>query len=255
MMRELLQTGCLILGILCLFYFVSIVCYTGLSEWFMWIWVLAGAVFLLQWKMLCYRKFECLSVLCLLQNIVWILMMIAVWLIIWYGSKVAAGMHSVPEQGLDYVIVLGARVRNEKPTRALRKRLDRAVEYAKHNPNTIFILSGGQGPDEEISEAKCMYDYLAENGMNTERMLVEAESTDTKENMMFSAAFLDKEQDSVGLISNNFHICRAMLLAGDVGYQNVCGIPASSDLWMQPHYILREICALAVRSLKKIVWN
>lgn len=243
-MRESLQTGCLVLGILCLFYFILIVCYAGLSEWFMWIWALAGSVFLIQWRLLRYLSFHPGSRISSVTSFVFVLMLAAILLILYGGSKVAGGMTEKPEQGLKYVIVLGARVRKDQPTRALRKRLDRALEYAADNPETIFILSGGQGPDEGISEALCMYRYMEAKGIDSSRLRIEDKSTSTRENLRFSAGFLEKEKDMVGIISNNFHIYRAKRLAEQEGYLYINGIPAPSDFWMQPHYVLREVAAL-----------
>ena len=69
---------------------------------------------------------------------------------------VIGGMHEVPPKNLDYLIVLGARVENGKPSRALAKRIRAAEEYLKENPETQVIVSGGQGPDESMSEASAM---------------------------------------------------------------------------------------------------
>lgn len=251
-MKDVLQTGCLVLGILCLFYFAGIVAYAGLSEWFMCIWAAAGIFFLILWRILKYQKIHPDTWLRFVSGTAFVLMLIAFLLIIMIGSKVIGGIAAKPQKNLDYVIVLGARVRGDQPTRALRKRLDRALEYAEKNPDTLLILSGGRGPDEGISEAQCMYNYLEKKGMDTRRLLMEDQSTTTQENMRFSAALLDKKHNRVGIVSNNFHIYRAMLLAKSEGYQKICGIPAHSDVWMQPHYVLREICALLVLKLRGI---
>lgn len=66
------------------------------------------------------------------------------------------------EPDLDYVIVLGASVKPEGVSRTLKLRLDKAAEYAKQNPSTMLILSGGQGADEPCTEASAMRQYLAE---------------------------------------------------------------------------------------------
>lgn len=243
-MRDILQTGCLILGVLFFFYFIIIVCHAGLSEWFMWVWLLASCVCLFQWFLLKQLNKVSESYLGGIVNAVFIMEAAALFLIVWFGSKVLSGMYEIPKKKLDYVIVLGARVRDDQPTRALRKRLDKALEYACENPDTILILSGGKGPDEGISEARCMYDYLIGKGIDEVRLRMEDHSTSTVENLRFSQEFLDKDQDFIGIVSNNFHIYRALLLARKEGYQKVCGIPAPSDFWMQPHYVLREIAAL-----------
>lgn len=69
------------------------------------------------------------------------------------GAHIFAGMRQKPEQNLPYVIVLGAQVRGTKVSKALRKRLDCAAEYAKENPDTVFFLSA-VGDGEDITEAK-----------------------------------------------------------------------------------------------------
>ena len=50
------------------------------------------------------------------------------------------------------VIVLGCRVKGERPSLMLAKRINAAYEYLLSNPDAIAILSGGQGDDELISE-------------------------------------------------------------------------------------------------------
>ena len=63
-------------------------------------------------------------------------------------------------ENLDYIVVLGCQVKGTKPSKALKYRLDTAKEYMQANPETIAVLSGGQGKMEEISEAECMRRYL-----------------------------------------------------------------------------------------------
>ena len=85
-----------------------------------------------------------------------------------------------------------------------------------------------------------MYDYLVEKGVAAERILREDQSRNTSQNIEFSSAFLDKENDSVGIVTNNFHIFRATHIAKKSGYLQVCGIAAPSELSMQGNNMLRE---------------
>ena len=57
-------------------------------------------------------------------------------------------MHADGREGLDYIIVLGAQVRKDGPSPVLKYRLDKAVEYLNENPDTVCIVSGGQGSNE-----------------------------------------------------------------------------------------------------------
>ncbi len=249
-MKSCLQTGCLVLGILCLLYFIVITAYAGLHTSLSWLWIFGGAWFLLLWRLLLCLDRRPSAPLRAGAGLMLFLACAGLLVIALIGRGVAAGMHAQPQAGLDYVIVLGAQVRGTVPSRALRIRLDRAAKYAQENPGTLLILSGGQGPDEEISEAECMYRYLARQGIPEERLLLEDRSESTEQNLRFSAEYFDRTKARTGVLTNSFHICRALMLARHLGYADVCGIPAPSDPLMQPHNVLREICALLAEGLK-----
>jgi len=129
--------------------------------------------------------------------------------------------------GEDAVIVLGAGIRGEKVTLTLACRLDRAVEYSFKNPKAIIVVSGGQGPQESITEALAMERYLLNAGVPGERIFREEESTSTYENLLFSKEILDNQFDSsdnlfdssygVVVITSDFHIYRASKLAEKLG--------------------------------------
>lgn len=174
------------------------------------------------------------------------------WLIITVRSCVAVGLAVVlageafilsaglrtPTPGLDYIVVLGAKVNGTQPSGALRNRIRVAGEYLQANPETLAVLSGGQGPDEGISEAQCMFENLIAMGIDADRLQLEDQSTDTMENLRFSRALIP-EDASVGLVTNNFHIFRALALARNMGWE-VEGIPVATSLLSLPHYLMRE---------------
>ena len=118
------------------------------------------------------------------------------------------------------VIVLGAAVRGEKVSLLLSDRLDKAVEYSKKNPNAVIIVSGGQGPQEKITEALAMERYLIAKGTPKEKIIKEEASTSSYENILYSKEILDdlfdKPYEAV-IITNDFHIFRAVKIAGQLG--------------------------------------
>lgn len=142
--------------------------------------------------------------------------------------------------GADYCIVLGAQWKASGPSAVLRKRLDRAVEYLKANPCTKVIVSGGKGPNEPMAEARGMYEYLVQAGIEKERILVEDKSRNTYENLVFSGELLDKESDNVVIVTNNFHVFRALGIAKKQNYGKVEGLAADSVFGMAPNNLLRE---------------
>lgn len=110
-------------------------------------------------------------------------------------------------------------------------------------PMPKFIMSGGQGPDEQLSEAAAMKNYAAEHGISQEMILLEDQSTNTLQNMKFSKTVAEKDFGSnhfkAAFFSSNFHILRAGLLARQVNLQ-ANGIGARTRFYYLPNAIIRE---------------
>ena len=146
---------------------------------------------------------------------------------------------------LDYIIVLGSQVKKNGPSVVTVWRLKAAIEYMENNPDTKAIVSGGQGYNEPAPEAVIMKQYMVENGIDPDRILTEEKSTNTAENIAFSAKLLDKEHASVGIVTSNYHVFRGVALAKHYGYKNVCGIAGMSAPRYLPNNMLRESCGIA----------
>lgn len=153
---------------------------------------------------------------------------------------------------LDYIIVLGAQVHKDVPSVVLKYRLDTAIEYLNENPDTVCIVSGGQGKNEPYAESEGMKKYLIENGIEKNRILEENRSKTTEENLKFSRQFL-KEQSSVGIITNDFHMFRALQIAKKQGLNGASGIAAPSTKFYLPNNMLREYLAEIKFLLKNYV--
>lgn len=148
----------------------------------------------------------------------------------------------------EYIVVLGAKVNGQSPSLSLKERIDAAYGYLSAHPKTVAIVSGGQGPDEGISEAQCMYNELTKMGIESSRIWMEDKSTSTRENLNFSLALIEEKTgsrpDTIGLISSEYHIFRATLVAEEYGVE-ATGIPApTSWLTLKLNYYLREVAAL-----------
>ena len=147
-----------------------------------------------------------------------------------------------------HIVVLGAGVNGTAPSLSLRERINAAYSYLADNPDTIAVLSGGQGPGEEITEAACMYRELTDMGIDSSRLLLEEHSASTAENLTFSLALLEQETgirpDKLGIVSSEYHIFRATLLARKLSLVPI-GIPAKTSWFvLRLNYYLREIAAV-----------
>ena len=239
---------CLILGLLCLVYglIVAIAGSGGTKFFIVWIgiavilFVLAGLLHMGMWDRIPQIVRWIFGILCGVFFLSFLVI----------EGMVIHQMHAQGEDNLDYVIVLGARVRGAKISNSLKQRLDRAIEYSEEYPNTVLVLSGGKGPGEEISEAACMYDYLTAHGVEPGRLILEDQASNTAENFAFSwelltEAGVDPAEGRVAVVTNDFHIARAELIAAREGYGDVAGIPAPLPwVHLEINYTLREAFAM-----------
>lgn len=110
------------------------------------------------------------------------------------------------------VIVLGCGIRGERVSVGLAKRLNKAAEYHERNPEAYIIVSGGQGPQEDIPEALAMKRYLVDKGIDEEKIIMEDKSTSTITNFRNSKAIMEDmglSSDSVVFVTNAYHVYRA----------------------------------------------
>lgn len=151
-----------------------------------------------------------------------------------------------PQPGADAVIVLGAGLRGEAPSPALAARLDAAQDYLAENPEAVVVVTGGQGPDEQIPEAHAMARYLTNHGVAAERILLEDRSASTQENLVNAREILDERFPGgarVVLVTSDYHLLRASLVARQVGL-NVEPLGSATSPWLLPNCYLRETVAV-----------
>ncbi|MCR4840505.1 MAG: YdcF family protein [Lachnospiraceae bacterium] len=239
--RTCIMVLCAIIAVVFFFYGICIAAVNSGSKFFL-IWFLGAAVFALPAVVL--FKGYTIEITGVLKAA--LIAAVSVLLLIFVITQfmVLSGFSAAGQKNLDYIIVLGAQVKDDGPSVVLRYRLDAAVEYCKENPNTIVIVSGGQGGNESSTEASVMRDYLVRKGVNINKILVEDKSSNTDQNIDYSAEFLDKSANTVGIVTNNFHVTRAVLLAKGAGYEKVYGISAGSSAFYLPNNMLRETAGI-----------
>lgn len=153
-----------------------------------------------------------------------------------------------PEQNVDYVLVLGAKVRPTGPSASLWDRIYAAADYLEAHPDTIAIVSGGQGDDEPWTEAGIMSAELIDLGIDPERIWVEDRATSTWENLQFSLALIEAETgqrpEKLGVLSSEYHLFRASLFTKSCGVEFV-GIPArTSRVSQMLNHFMREVAGV-----------
>ena len=152
-----------------------------------------------------------------------------------------------PPQGADVVLVLGAGLNKDQVSLSLAYRLDAAFDYYLQNPGCKILVSGGQGPNEWVTEGSAMKQYLLEKGVPESDLWVEEQSSRTMENFLFSkpiieAAFPQREAKVV-YVTNGFHVFRAGCIASQTGYE-AHGLGAKTVFYLAPAQYLREYFSL-----------
>lgn len=147
----------------------------------------------------------------------------------------------------DAIIVLGAAIHGETPSRVLRERLDAVVKYYEKNNDVLIVVSGGQGPQESVTEAVAMEKYLIGKGIPEDNIVKEEKATSTYENFVFSKKILDNEFESgytSAFISNEYHIYRAGGIAKKADFKNISHLHSTTRWYSVLPGTLRECLAV-----------
>ena len=129
---------------------------------------------------------------------------------------------SLPADDDVLVLVYGCRTYGDRPSRMLMGRLDAAYELLTLYPDSVCIVTGGQGSNEPITEASSMKRYLYGLGIDESRIIMEDRASDTKENIAFSMELIEShglDGYTVISVSDNYHLMRIKLLASRYGLE------------------------------------
>ena len=168
----------------------------------------------------------------------------------------------------DYIIIHGAGLDGPRPTPMLAGRIDKALElWNKQHQHGKFVVSGGQGADEVVSEAQAMRDYLLEKGVPADAILIEDKSTTTWENLRYSLAVIRADRATNGdtgaasssaaassdvaagddfttaVVTSDFHVFRCAEYAHNLGIK-ADGIGSHTKGWYWPTAFIREFIAI-----------
>ena len=261
--------GVLLLYAVFAFLYSTVVVYaSGKGTSFLWFWPVTCAVAVVAAALLFFvligrlPRFR-MTAMCLC-GVFWLCM--AVFLTV--EAVVFSAGRKAPAEDAEYVIVLGAQVRGEMPTLVLSARIRAAAEYLKEHPQAIAVASGGKGSGENISEAEAIRRGLVRLGISEERIFLEDRSTSTAENLRFSAEVIQKYEremsgkeeetplcgtnaspirfvsKNVVLVTNDFHVFRAVKLAKNLGYTDISGLGATEFFAVTIQYYVREFFAI-----------
>lgn len=177
------------------------------------------------------------------KNITFTVIVLCFLLFLAVEGMIVAGAKDDPRADARTVIVLGAGIRGDLPSATLTSRLELALRYLRDHPDCAVIVSGGQGRDEQTSEAAVMAAWLREHGVDPNRIYLEDGSHNTRENLVLSQALMEEKGLSgpVNVVSNSFHLFRVRHLARGTRLPPIGTLGAPLPLaWLIPGTYVRE---------------
>lgn len=156
-----------------------------------------------------------------------------------------SAVYNTPPENTN-VIVLGARVYSaERMSVSLSNRVERALSYLEENPESLCIVTGGQGRDEPCPEALTQKNALLAQGISEDRIFVEDQSSNTRENLRFAKEIAEEQGlgEEVAIVTQGFHMYRALQLAKAAGFTPY-SLVAETDPLLFPEYYGRELLSL-----------
>lgn len=179
----------------------------------------------------------------------------------YFLSSILYGIYK-PKTNKDYIIVLGSGlIDGDKVSKLLAGRIDRALDFyqlqKKLGKSSKIIFSGGQGPNETISEAEAMKAYALDKGFPEEDSIVENKSKTTQENLRFSKSIMDqgpiKDYEAI-FSTSNYHVFRAAIYAKMEGLK-ATGIGGKTASYYLPNAMIREYIAILVLNKKSYIFK
>ena len=235
------------LGIACILYFILFTSALGYFNLFSIIWVFAGILFFVIAKygktllIKINKKNRAIKIITSIFILIIVLSFVIVEIFVIYNAK------SRNYQNADYLIILGAGLDRRNPSYpsvTLARRIRVAINYSRNNPDVMIIVSGGTGRNNEHSEAEIMSRVLLRNNIDSERIIIEDRSSNTLENLSFSSDLIENLDKKVVIVSCDFHLFRARLIANKIGFTNIGTLASRTKRVLLPHYYVREYFAI-----------
>lgn len=232
-----LAAGCVVLGALFEFCMVGYLM-TALMFW-------GAAVCLVLFGLLAPKKTAGAR---RLRSAMIILLIVGFGLFLLAEIPVLRDARSDPDTSAPYLIVCGAGVNGSTPSRSMTDRLERTMRWLAENPEGTAILSGSQGPDEDLSEAQAMYDWLTARGVDPARLLMEDRADNSRQNIEYSLALIAARGGDpagrVAILSSEYHLHRLGYMARKLGCEPVLAAAPTSKVSLFVNYAVREAFAM-----------
>lgn len=163
------------------------------------------------------------------------------------GAQVWSASNTDSRSDADAIVVLGAAQYDGRPSPALQRRLDHALELYDEGLAPRIVLTGSKRPGDRFTEAYAGYRYLARAGVPESALTIVADGLNTYESLAATRRVLrEDDDDRVLLVSDGFHNRRLIGIARELGMDPLV---ASATGGVTPSQLASETGKVAVGEL------
>jgi vancomycin permeability regulator SanA len=157
---------------------------------------------------------------------------------------------NIEDKDYDCIVVLGAGIRNNKPSPMLEDRLLTAIELY-NNKAAPKILVSGDHEYKDYDEVNVMKNYLKENGIPSEDIFMDHAGLSSYDSIYRTKKIF--KADKVIIVTQKYHLYRSLYIAKSIDL-NAYGVSATKREYMnQTKRDIREIAARIKDFLKCLI--
>lgn len=170
------------------------------------------------------------------------------------GAAACWNAPKTEQANADYAVLLGCALEDGQASDELVRRMEIGLDWLNDTKDTVLMLTGGDPGGQGVTEAQVMYDWLAANGADMSRVVVEDQSADTRQNLLFCKELAQKlglGTDNVLILSSEYHQTRAQYLARQLG-QYASGLSCKTPFLDHITASVREVYSFAKAFLETL---
>jgi uncharacterized SAM-binding protein YcdF (DUF218 family) len=120
----------------------------------------------------------------------------------------------------DAAIILGAGVWGAAPSPVFQGRINHGIWLYQNGYVKVLIFTGGYSEGNDFSDASVARAYAIKQGVRTEDIFIEEQSTITQENLYYAKQIMaENSLKNAMIVSDPLHMKRSMLMAYDAGIE------------------------------------
>lgn len=156
---------------------------------------------------------------------------------------------NIQKENIDYILVLGAGIKNKRPSPMLKDRLDLSILLYQNKVSPKILVSGDHINDN-YDEVNVMKNYLLENDIQEDSIISDHAGISTYDSI-YRAKYIYRAKNIL-IVTQKYHLYRALYIANNLGI-NAYGIPANEKTY--PNQFKREIREVLARTKDLIKVN